>query len=363
LRVLIAGWVNSPHLISWAKAVGLAGHEVHLTGRVVPGWPPPRADSNLHLLSFDGPPLIRSFRMSRDLADVAANVAPDLIHAHWLPEFGWMAAREGLRPLICSAWGSDALLVRGLQRYRSKQALEGADLVLASAAHVARASRDLASRDVPIEVVRWGLDLERFAPGDSKTARKRLGVKGDGALIVNVRGLRAIYNPVLLIEAFSLLLKSRGDARLLLLNPSGEDPPAMVTRAIERLGLSGAVMIRAVVGHDVMPDVYRAADVVVSVSSSEGSPRSVWEALACGRPVVVSDLPWARDELRPGREAVFVPLERDAIADAIERLLDDRSFARRLSESGRESAVRELDPSLSAARIDQFYRSVLEPSR
>ena len=54
-----------------------------------------------------------------------------------------------------------------------------------------------------------------------------------------------------------------------------------------------------------MPDVYRAADVVVSIPSSDSSPRSVWEALACGRPVVVSDLPWAREELAHGRPSAL----------------------------------------------------------
>ena len=69
--------------------------------------------------------------MSRDLARVSAAVAPDLVHAHWLPEFGWMAAREHLGPLVCSAWGSDVFGVRGLGRRRSLRALRAAELVLA----------------------------------------------------------------------------------------------------------------------------------------------------------------------------------------------------------------------------------------
>src|SRR5204863_370961 len=80
-------------------------------------------------------------------------------------------------------------------------------------------------------------------------------------------------------------------------------------RAIDRLGLKQAVAIVGSVGLDRMPDVYAAADVVVSVPSSDSSPRSVWEALACGRAVVVSDLQWARDELVDGRHAVLTRLD------------------------------------------------------
>jgi glycosyltransferase involved in cell wall biosynthesis len=105
-----------------------------------------------------------------------------------------------------------------------------------------------------------------------------------------------------------------------------------------------------------MPDVYRAADVVVSIPSSDSSRRSVWEALACGRPVVVSDLPWAREELVDGRQALLTELEPLAVAEAIERALDDK----RLGAEGRSLAEIELEPAIWSTWIDAFYRSVVE---
>jgi glycosyltransferase involved in cell wall biosynthesis len=81
--------------------------------------------------------------------------------------------------------------------------------------------------------------------------------------------------------------------------------------------------------------------------------------MACGRPVVVSDLPWARDELGPGGQALLVPLRADAIAEAIGRALDDDALAARLAEEGRSLAVAELDSRAAAARIDALYRSVV----
>jgi glycosyltransferase involved in cell wall biosynthesis len=359
LRVLVAGWLNSPHVISWAEAVAAAGHDVHVAGRVVPHWPPVEPVGEVHTLVADGPPLVRSLRMSRALADVAARVHPDLVHAHWLPEPGWMAAREGLRPLVCSAWGSDVLGVRGIGRHRSKRALQGSELVLADSVHLARATRELAGRDVRVEVVRWGLDLERFAPGDRAAAREALGLAHDGALVLSLRGFDPVYNPELLLEAFGRVRKHQPDARLLLKYPVNE-VPAGVRTAVERLGLDGAVTMLGNVPSEQMPDVYRAADVVVSIPSSDSSPRSVWEALACGRPVVVSDLPWARDELEPGRQGLLAPLKAEAIATAIGRVLGDGAFSRRLGEGARSLALAELDRGASTTRIDALYRSVVE---
>jgi glycosyltransferase involved in cell wall biosynthesis len=359
LRVLIAGWPNSPHVISWAEVVAAAGYEVHLVGRAPPQWPPASTAAKVHPLPDEGLPLVRSLRMSRALADVAAEVSPDLVHAHWLPELGWMAAREGLRPLICSAWGSDVFGIRGLARRRSKRALDGAALALADSLHLARVTRELADREIPVEVVRWGLDFERFAPGDLAAAREALGLEGDGPLVVSVRGFDPVYNPELQLEAFARILARRPEARLLLKNPK-VSVPSEVEATVKRLGLGEAVVLLGNLPPERMPDVYRAADVVVSIPSSDSSPRSVWEALACGRPVVVSDLPWARDELAPDREALFVPLEADSIAEAIERVLEDVVFAQQLGADARALALAELDPAICRTRIDALYRRVVE---
>jgi glycosyltransferase involved in cell wall biosynthesis len=356
LRVLVAGWLNSPHVTGWADAVAAAGHEVHLAGRAVAQWPPPEDRANVHMLRADGPPLLRSLRMGSQLHAVARQVGPDLVHAHWLPEFGWLAAREGLHPLVCSAWGSDVFGVRGHGKRRSRRALAAAELVFADSADLARETRMLAARDVRVEVVRSPLDGELFAPGNQRAAREALGLP-DTRLVVSMRGLGPIYNPVLLLEAFALVLAAHRDVRLVLKRPGGETPRE-VTAIVDRLGLSDAVIMLGSVSLQQMPDIYRSADVVVSVPSSDSSPRSVWEAFACGRPVVVSDLPWAREELEDGRHALLAELEPDAIAASIGRVLDEAELAHKLGTESRALAMSELDPRRWVARIDDLYRSV-----
>ncbi len=362
LRVLVAGWLNSPHVEAWAESVVAAGHDVHVAGRVAPRLPELELTVPTHRLHAGAPPPLRGLIMSRELGQVAARVKPDLVHAHYLAEYGWMAARERLRPLVCSAWGSDVLGARGVARLRSRRALDASALVLADSAELVRKSRALATRDVPIELLRWGLDLTGFSPGEPDAAREALGIPPNGPVVASVRGLSRIYNPELLLDAFAEVHKRRPDARLLLKHPQTSLPPALDT-AIERLGIADAVIVLGNVPFDRLPDVYRAADVVVSIPSSDSSPRSVWESLACGRPVVVSDLPWARDELAPESQALLTPLAVDGVAEAILRVLDDGDLAARLGAAGRKLAVDELDPARSAARIDALYRKVVEEGR
>lgn len=359
LRVLVAGWLNSPHVAAWGDAVADAGHEVHLVGRLAPNWPELNLTMPSYRLPADSPPPLRGLIMSRALGRVAARVEPDLVHAHFLTEYGWMAAREQLSPLVCSAWGSDVLGVRGIARLRARRALDASALVLADSSELARASRALSAREVPVEILRWGLDLESFAPGDPSGAREALGLPLDGPLVAGVRGLSPVYNPELLLEAFAAVRSRRPDARLLLKHPL-TDLPEPIGAAIERLGLVDAVIVLGNVPAAQLPDVYRAADAVVSIPSSDSSPRSVWEALACGRPVVVSDLPWAREELEPTECALLAPLDVERVAEAILRLLEDDDLARRVGANGRKLALAELDPAACTARIDTLYRRVVE---
>jgi L-malate glycosyltransferase len=359
-RVLVAGWLNSPHVRAWVELVSDAGYHVELTGRSAPGWPELELPVPVHRLPTHWPPPLRGLAMSREFERVARSVDPDLVHAHYLPEYGWMAGREGLQPLICSAWGSDVLAVRGVNRLRSRLALRKASLVFVDSAHLGRETRALAGDAVPVEIVRWGLDLETFAPGDCREARSALGLSPDGPLVASVRGLKPVYNPELLLEAFACVRARRPDARLLLKHPLTETPAA-VAATVERLDLADAVTVLGNLPVERLPDVYHAADVVVSLASSDSSPRSVWEALACARPVIVSDLPWAHDELADG-QALLVPLDASAVAEAIELILGDDALAAQLGAAGRRLATAELDPAACRTRVDTLYRSVLEPA-
>ena len=359
LRVLVAGWLNSPHVAAWAEAVAAAGHDVHVAGRVVPSWPELELTVPSYRLATPWPPPVQGLKMSAGLRRVAAALEPDVVHAHYLPEYGWMAARESLAPLVCSAWGSDVLVGGWVARRRSRSALDAATLVLADSAHLAREARALAARDVRVDVVRWGLDLDRFAPGSAVEAREALGLPRDGPLVAGVRGLRPLYNPELQLEAFARVRAARPQARFLLKHPLTATPPA-IRASIERLGLDHALTVVGNAPAGQLPAVYRAADVIVSIPSSDSSPRSVWEALACGRPVVVSDLPWAREELVDAEHALLVPLDATAVADAIGRVLDDGDLAGRLAANGRRLAVAELDPATCTARIGSLYREIAE---
>lgn len=170
-----------------------------------------------------------------------------------------------------------------------------------------------------------GIDLDRFAPvGDAQraAARERLGIaRGTRAVVAFTWDFEHKGGP-LLLDALAQLRRDR--AGVLLITVGGA--PAVEAAARER-GLSDAV--RALEPRDDVREIYAAADVFAAASRAEGMPFSQLEALACGTPVVASDIPghaFIGASLPGCRLAPRVPA---AFAAAIAAELDDDPHRRR----------------------------------
>ena len=361
VRIVVAGWTNSPHVVRWAATLVELGHDVVLVGHRTPAWAPlapPVGLAGYEEFRLGAVPLWRSLRLGRELRRVVDDVRPALVHAHWLPEYGWLAAGAGIHPLVSSAWGSDVLGAGWLGRRRSARAMAGSDLVLADSAALAEAARALSPHGAPVEVFHPGVDLERFSPGDRGVARRALGWPAEAPIVLSVRALGPVYNQDFIVRAVGRARKAFPGVRLVLRH-SGGALPQPLARALDEAGLADAVLLIGPVDAATLPSLYRAADVVVSVPSSDSSPASAWEALACARPLVVSDLPWARAELRHRENACLVELQECALTEVVTCLLGDRTLAAQIAAGGRTLAETRMDSRVKAQELDQWYRRLV----
>jgi glycosyltransferase involved in cell wall biosynthesis len=302
-------------------------------------------------------PVLRHMMLGRALRRVVEEMRPALVHTHWLCEYGWLASRAGLHPHVGSAWGSDVEEAGILGTQRSRRAIRGCDLVLADSAPLADAARGLAPNGPPVEVFHPGVDVDRFSPGDREHARRALGWQTGVPIVLSPRLLLPLYNPELVISAFARVRRTLPDARLVLKHP-GESIPAQLEDTMRALGVRDAVDVLGHVDDEMMPMLYRAADVVVSVPLTDSSPATAWETLACGRPLVVSDLPWAREELRDRETAWLSPIEEGALADALHTLLTN-GIADVLASQGRAFVEATRDRRRQVNALDARYRSLV----
>ena len=351
-RVLMLGPVNHPHVEHLALAMHERGLDVTVAGDSEPDLPP----SVLPAAGIAVRPAPSALRRTpagaathvRWIRGLDRELRPDVVHAHWLCGYAAFAALAGASPLVAMAWGSDVLRANRLRTLAGRIALRRSRIAMADSRALLDRLVELGAPREATVLVNWGVDLDDFSPVDGARSelRRSLGL-GIGPVILSPRSLTPVYNPATILAAFALVTEARPRAELVLKHMGAGAPPVAAAPGVRVIGH---------VPYERMAAYYQAADVCVSIPSSDSSPRSVWEAMACGCPVVVSDLPWVRELIAPGRDALVVPVEPEAVAGAILRVLEDRELADDLGRRGRLLAEAHRDRRAEMDRLADVYR-------
>ncbi|MGI9420816.1 MAG: glycosyltransferase family 4 protein [Geminicoccaceae bacterium] len=258
----------------------------------------------------------------------------DLIDAHVYYPDGVAAAllAKALgKPVSVTARGTDLNLYPGRYPRVGRMIARTAKSVDASIT-VCSALRNallaLGAAPDSVHVMRNGVDLDLFRPGDRAAARSRW--KLQRPTLVSVGHLIERKGHDLVIEA----LRQLPDVDLII---AGEGPEKeRLQRQAARLGVGDRTHFAGVVEHRRLPDLYRAADALVLASSREGWPNVLLEALACGTPVIATRN-WGTPEIVSAPEAGLLMDDRtpEAIVQAVGQLLNarlDRVATRRFAE-------------------------------
>ena len=252
----------------------------------------------------------------------------DVIDAHYYYPDGVAAALLALwfdKPLVVTARGSDVNLIpehrlpRLLIRWAARQARASIGV---SAALVERL-RQLGTEADRLHVMRNGVDLERFVLLDAQRMRSELGIVG-GPVVLTVGNLHEHKGQRLVVQAFAELRRTRPDARLCIVG-EGPDRTVLMQLAAQH-GVAQATTLVGAVPNTELARWYSAADVLVLASSREGWPNVLLEAMACGTPVVASNVGGV-PEIVQRAVAGRVVAERSAaaFAAAMVQVLDSRS--------------------------------------
>lgn len=218
---------------------------------------------------------------------------PDVVHAPWAYPDGWAAVQLGHAaglPVVVQVHGSDVRLLDRFpgRRRRTEEALRAADGVIA-------VSQDLADTVVRtgvdpdrVLVVYDGIDPDVFHPGSRLAARNRLGLEPHGKRLLFIGNFYPVKGVDVLLQACHRL-RQRGLA--FEVDLVGQGPQGDALRAlVRRLGLEGTVGFRGSMPQAELADWYRAADVFVLPSHSEGVPNVLLEAMACHTPYVATNV-------------------------------------------------------------------------
>ncbi|MEU9888850.1 glycosyltransferase family 4 protein [Sphaerisporangium sp. NPDC051011] len=187
------------------------------------------------------------------------------------------------------------------------------------------------------------------AAADGRAFRQRHGIDPNHVLIGSVGRLSTEKRIDLVLQAGARL-----PTGVHLLVVGGGAQRAELEQMAARLALAGRATFTGLL-KDVGPAL-AALDVLLQPSDTEGSPRSVLEAMARGVPVIATDVGDVRALLDDGRAGILVPRDDlDALTRAVRTLIDDRGHARALAERARERYGRLYTVEMMGAKVHDIY--------
>ncbi len=377
LRLCVLGDFDSIHTRRWLEPFVERGHEMHAVSYYRPQASLPGVQ--LHVLHDRGsraetagasqrnvasrvpPNLLRLFNafryQRRGLTSQLRQIAPDIMHAHYVPEYGFFAATAGLHPLVVSAWGSDVLIDAGasrLSRWITGYTLRRADLVTSNNEFMSGRLREMGVPAEKLATIVFGPDAFFLEGPESVNVRQ---TEADHPpTIISTRSLDSpLYNVDLILRAMALLRARIPSVRLLVAG-AGRLRPRLETLTQE-LGLGESVRFIGFLDAAALRDAFTSSEVYVSVPNSDGTSVATLSAMAAGCLPVVSDLATQHEWIEDGVNGLLVPLgDADALAQRLGDALEDAPLRREAASRNRAVVAERGVWQKNALLMEEWYR-------
>ncbi len=346
-RLCLLGAATSIHLRRWATEMAARGFEVSVITAAphdIPGLQP-----------IVLPPVRRAADWFARVPEVRRHLerlAPDLVHAHYITSYGMLGACGGQRPLVLSAWGSDILV--SPRESRVVHAITGA--VLRRAALITADSDDVIDaiaaygpRGRIVEVLP-GADMRHFHP---RPAPER----NAGFHVASLRTWEPNYRIALIVRAFARL-RAGGPAMLHLFGGGADE--AALRALVDELGVAADVVWHGWLAPAELAARLAACQVSVSVPASDATSVSLLESMACGLPVVVSDLPANRQWVSAEGGLFVGGGDAAELAVALQALRADPARCASLGAHNHALVLARGSTAAQMDRIATLYRALAE---
>ena len=367
----------SPPVISLAVGLAQRGHESLLvagTSARTEGTLLPEARAQGARV-VEVPPLTRDPHPSRDvrafrqLYSLLAEFKPDVVATHMSKAgaLGRVAAKLAGVPVIVHTYHGKGFQVFS-ERWKTKGylALERCLARFGSGSIVVseRQKREFVDWRIEpagrLEVIRYGLDFSSYGSPieDGQTLRAEIGVARDVPLVGVVGRVVAIKGQDVFLRAAARIAQGRSDVRFVV---AGDGDRRVEFEGLAAdLGIAGRTHFLG--WRRDVPRVLAGLDVVVlpTVLDFEGTPLSVIEALAAGRPVVAADVGGVSEVVRDGETGLLVPpRDAEALARAIDAQLSDSQRAASMAMRGRTLVLNGYEKQRMIDETERYFLRLL----
>ena len=264
-----------------------------------------------------------SFKKLSELKYVIKTWKPDVLHCQYMGAWGLLGVLSGFRPIIGTVHGSEVLLSRGFKRLLVRWILNRCTVITTDGFHVRQAMIGMGVPRLKINMVNFGVDVDRFRPKNCGTIMRVIFRGGDGK----------VY-----------------------------DLPTM-EKAINIVGKRMAPLFQEIKGLDPdrIPLFMQDAMIYVSTATSDaGLASTTAEAMACGLPVVITDVADNRHWVENGVSGfLFKPGDFKDLAMKISILLESPDMRRKFGERARKIICERNNYFAEMGKMAKIYQEVI----
>jgi glycosyltransferase involved in cell wall biosynthesis len=291
-----------------------------------------------------------------DLKRVIRQFKPDLIQAGPLQRSALLVAMAGFRPLLSMSWGYDLIFDaqrNAFWRWATRFTLKHSDMMLGDCDTIRELAMSYGMSNERILTFPWGVDLDHFSPPAAQRS-------DDGVFtLLSTRSWEPIYGVDVIANAFVYAAGKRPDLRLVML---GNGSQAQALRQIFQRGdVTDRVIYPGQVNYADLPRYYQNADLYLAASHSDGTSISLLEAMACGCPALVSDIPGNCEWITPDVNGWRFP-DGDAMAlgDAILKAADQRQKLPGMGQAARHETEQRADWYKNVQQLLKAYETLVD---
>lgn len=354
---LLTAW---PTMVDVAEAVSLAGVRISVVQACSQSDHFERNGVQYHFMPFGEAATTRLHLAA--FGELLRNLAADVFHVHGLDFPRQVLALADLVP------GTPIILqdhASGPPRFWRRAALRRSTSAVAGIAfcalNQARPFVKAGLIDSKTEIYEIPESTSRFVPGDRSEARRITAIEGDPAILW-VGHLDANKDPLTVLEGLSSAASGLPDLRLYCCFASAPLMRAVQSRIKADPLLRDRVHLLGRVPHDRVELLMRASDLFVLGSHREGSGYSLIEALACGLPPVVTDIPSFRALTGEGRAGGLWPCgDAQALSKAVQSIWSQSRAVMR--STVRAHFERELSFPALGVKLCGMYENVVDRKR
>lgn len=318
---------------------------------------------NLKIISKK--PVIRTFPYLSERSHfkkIYNDFKPDITHTGYVWQVGILASHFNIHPHLSMVWGSDVLLEPDRKWYYRKmvrRVLRQADHIQCDAGIVKnKMISDYGLSAEKITVFPWGIDLNLFKPMDKLSCRKTLGLDEKKFIVIFNRFLEPVYGVMDLLEGFRLFSRNKNDVLLIML--SDGSLKNSVHKYVKDKNLGAKINPMGRIANTELPGYLNAADIYISTAFSDGTSLSLLEAMACSKPVILTDLHAIRDWASETNAIMVQPGNIEQIASAFERYYGAKNVMQEHGQQSLEIAQERADWNKNYLKLKEIYKDLLK---